>query len=142
SRRSSWRTSSRWQRRILRPDEPQATILTHPSRFAARSVAESPEKIRAHGTADRTAGILRNYQALERPRGQRVRCRKEERSAQRNEARIDCHGPLCEERYAERSNRSVDRRIERARRGRRDLAKKTEAGFPAGQSGRRVGWGG
>ncbi len=93
---------------------PSATAATSGPPAASgrpRRPASSPKpqkKSRAHGAADRAAGVLREHQALQRSRRQRVRRREEDRRAQRNRARIDGERALARA-AARRASRTARR---------------------------------
>ena len=118
----------RRRRRVLRPQQPHPAVLLHPAGLAPGLVAEAPEEIRAHRAADRAAGVLREHQprraaastADTSSRGTPARRAGSSAGRRRSCARASSGTPsvpigpsICG--------------FERARRGRRDLAKEDVA---------------
>ena len=60
-------------RRLLRPQRPHPQRLLHTARLLLGAVAPAPEEVGARRTDDRAARVLRQHQALQRPRRWRSR---------------------------------------------------------------------
>src|SRR5437870_1055075 len=113
--------SSGGERRTLRPDEPQSTLLSHPTRLASGCIAEAPEKIGAQRAPNRAAGVLRQHETLERTSRQWIGRRQKDRRAEWNESRVDSNRTPGQQRHAERPDRTVDRCVERTGERRRNF---------------------
>src|SRR5260221_6711064 len=72
-----------------RIEHPHPAALAHAAGDLPGLIAETPEEIRSHCALNRAAGVLREYQAVQRPSGKRPCAGQKNRSTERHDRRID-----------------------------------------------------